>query len=114
MLNDYYCAKFIAFSNARRFGLKNYFIQGLTNWGRDDIVSDLTPDEDSIQVTAYFQICSTPSVVNAKVGYDLTANTVGATLGSGSAYTYLAEDEIQIANSVKYPVSWTLIILLSF
>eukprot|EP00094_Tigriopus_californicus_P011496 TCALIF_11101-PA protein Name:"Protein of unknown function" AED:0.09 eAED:0.09 QI:0/0.77/0.73/0.95/0.48/0.58/46/1495/2737 len=42
---------------------------GLTNWGRDPIIHDLTPDDDSIQIKAYFQVCmqgasAVPEVLN--------------------------------------------------
>ena len=30
----------------------------MTNWGREPIITDLTPDEDSIQVVAYYQVCT--------------------------------------------------------
>ena len=36
--------------------LLRYFFQGLTNWGRESMVADLTPDADAIQVLAFIQV----------------------------------------------------------
>ena len=31
-----------------------WFFQSLTNWGRDELITDLTADDDSIQVVAFY------------------------------------------------------------
>jgi hypothetical protein len=32
-------------------------LQSLTNWGRDPIYPDFIPDDDSIVVTVFYQVC---------------------------------------------------------
>ena len=35
--------------------IKIIFHQSLTNWGRDELTTDLTADEDSVQVVVFYQ-----------------------------------------------------------
>ncbi len=47
-------------------------MQGLTNWGKDDIVPDLTPDSDSIQIMAYMQVCEGTAAGPLEIPHTLT------------------------------------------
>ena len=42
----------------------------MTNFGEDPIVADLTPDENSIQIIAYLQMCST-TTATPETGYEV-------------------------------------------
>lgn len=58
--------------------IKKYFkfyFQGLTNWGRENIVSDLTPDDDSIEIIAFFSVCDTATDGTKIVNHELKAGT---------------------------------------
>ena len=50
-------------------------MQGLSNWGRGPIRDDLDPDENSIVVLAFFQVCGglAADVENVSVHYELKA-----------------------------------------
>ena len=57
----------------------NYILQGLTNWGRTPIRTDLTPDDDSIQITAFIQVCDASAIaetldISFKLQYKNNAN----------------------------------------
>ena len=53
--------------------------QSLTNWGREDLTTDLTADDDSIQVVAFF------SVPNP-LGDASATNSIGWKLDYGDAF----------------------------
>lgn len=67
----------------------------LTNWGTDPIVTDLTPDGDSIQVVAYMQTC---------LGAPAGAFQIPYTLAYGTA-TSTGNFEITLTADTKAPVT---------
>ena len=71
--------------------------RGLTNWGQEPIVNDLTADADSIVVVALMQVCSTPSP--PPVG----ANTIPFTLTPDSAAVINGDATIDVASTAKSP-----------
>ena len=52
-LSSYYETKV---SQSYKIKILRYYFQGLTNWGRESMVADLTPDADAIQVVAFIQV----------------------------------------------------------
>ena len=42
------------FSASDKTWQRFWFFQSLTNWGRDELITDLTADDDSIQVVAFY------------------------------------------------------------
>ena len=68
-------------------------LQSLTNWGRDKLVTDLTPDEDSIQIVAFFSYMGgseTLATLSWRLDYGnayLEGYSNVTTVGSSDAYT---------------------------
>ena len=56
------------------------FLQGLTNWGRGTLSGNLNPDENSVTITAFFQVCGglDAAVENVSVHYELKVKSDGS------------------------------------
>ena len=52
----------------------------MTNWGREDLTTDLTADDDSIQIVAFF------SVPHPLGDASITTNSIGWRLDYGDAF----------------------------
>ena len=65
-----------------------YPFQGLTNWGKGAIEANLNPDENSVIITAFFQVCGglASSVEEVEVFHELKALSEG-TASEGESFT---------------------------
>ncbi len=75
-------------------------VQSLTNWGRDQVVTDLTPDDNAIVVVAFLQICQPTSAGTISVPYQLG-------YGGSVAEAYQLDIEVTGAPPIT-PVSRTI------
>lgn len=63
----------------------NYF-QSLTNWGREDLVTDLIPDEDAIQIVVFYNYVGTDSnTIDWNLDYGDDALTGSTTIATDTA-----------------------------
>jgi len=74
-------------------GDAEYTFHGLTNWGREAVVPDLTPDENAIQMVAFYKVCDTYSTVG-DVEFSLELKRTAD--GSGSGGTIDNKTEITL------------------
>ncbi len=70
----------------------------MTNWGRDDFVSDLTPDENSVQVLAFMQLCAA-----APTG--VAAVAVTGEIAYGASGTQSNTFDVDVSANTVTPVS---------
>jgi len=66
----------------------------LTNWGEDPIVPDLTPDENSVQLIAFMQVCGGAGTT---FNVDHSLNYLGAGTVNG-------DYEVEVTTTTKQPV----------
>ena len=97
-------------------------LQGLTNWGQGTLSGNLNPDENSVTVMAYFQVCAglDASVENVSVHYELKAKsdgsgTDGIPFSTADIYTHglydvikldplTANDQVPYENTMPNPI----------
>ena len=61
----------------------------MTNWGKGAIEANLNPDENSVVITAFFQVCGglDATVEEVEVFYELLAKSEGGSTLEGTSFS---------------------------
>ena len=64
----------------------------MTNWGKGAIEANLNPDENSVVITAFFQVCGglDATVEEVEVFYELLAKSEGGSTLEGTSFSTAA------------------------
>ena len=73
----------------------------MTNWGRDDMIPDLTPDADAINIVVYYRLASRTVTDEANVTIEHSLVAGGAPEVTGQ-YQITMEGEDKDVSTLQY------------
>ena len=75
--------------------------QGVTNWGREDMIPDLTPDDDSINIVVFYKVEPSPGAINHTIAHTLEPGTDTAITGEYKIETQASDLTVRTSSFLQ-------------